>query len=127
MRGPVNLQKRLRKKERILILFHTALLQPGIFKFTSLSQREGCTSFTLSAFKKEFEVRIPGRHTVLNCAGCAAASALIYSDIMKQDDKTVSNDFENNNTENLNVNTEKIESEESLSDIKAVLSSRDFY
>ena len=76
----------------------------GDYKITSLTQKEGKVCFSLSGYQKEFEIRIPGRHTVLNCAGAAAAAAVIYKDInksafshncccFKEKDKTDSDDL----------------------------------
>ena len=61
----------------------------GDYRITSMEQKEGKTSFTLSGFQKEFEVRIPGKHTVLNCAGSAAAAIEIFNDIYGKEEVTL--------------------------------------
>ena len=80
-KGASELALKLKKKRNDLIFIPYGFDAEGDYKITSFIQKEGRICFSLAGFEKEFEVRIPGKHTVLNCAGAAAAAAVISADI----------------------------------------------
>ena len=125
-KGACELAEKLKTARKDINLIPYGFNAAGDFQITSLLQKEGCSEFTLSGFKKTFKVRIPGKHTVLNCAGTAAAAALIYSDIKKPD---INNNNSNESpVKNNHKNIEKNETEsgEIVSDLKSVLNDKYF-
>ena len=85
--GASELALKLEKERPDLSFIPYGFKADSDYRIISFEQKKGRCCFSLSGYKKEFEVRIPGKHTVLNCAGSAAAAAVIYEDIKKNTEK----------------------------------------
>ncbi len=88
-RGASELAAGIKKERNDLDIIPYGFSAEGDFGITSIEQKEGVSCFTLSGFEKELMVRIPGKHTVLNCAGSAAAAIAIYRNIAGQTGKDI--------------------------------------
>jgi UDP-N-acetylmuramate--alanine ligase len=53
----------------------------GPYRVSDVAARPGATTFRLEGFEREFEVRVPGRHTVLNAAAAVALVREIRDDL----------------------------------------------
>ena len=79
--GASSLAAKLAEDRNDINLIPYGFTAEGDFKVTGIEQKAGKSSFHLAGFDTEFSVRIPGKHTVLNSAGAAAAALVIYSSI----------------------------------------------
>ena len=52
----------------------------GKYRILESRREEGISLFTLAGFKESFEIRVPGKHTILNASGALALAALLYEE-----------------------------------------------
>ena len=89
-KGASELAVKLSKDRKDINIIPYGFTAEGDWRITSIKQKMGRPSFTLKGYENEFEVRVPGRHTVLNCAGSSAAASVIYRSIFAGGEKDFS-------------------------------------
>ncbi len=77
--GAASLGKLMSERGNDIKLVPYGFRADGMFRIGSLKQLDGKTLFSLDGFNEEFEIKIPGKHNVLNSAAALAASAFIAS------------------------------------------------
>ena len=79
--GALRLSREVMRKRSDLVLLPYGERAEGFFRVTEISERPGITEFSLEGVDGMFELRVPGRHNVLNSAAAAAVSVCIASKI----------------------------------------------
>ncbi len=78
--GADSIYRFLQEKRPDLMFTPYGFQADGPWKITSCDFREGATEFRLQGFPVTFELRVPGRHLVLDAAGALALTSSILSD-----------------------------------------------